>query len=250
MTHRKTQYLGQHMLVDAETIDYEVAMARSEGKMVLEIGGGTGNLTSAIYEKAKQIITIEKDPLMVEELEERFKGKRKIKIVQADFLEIPPNTYKADVIVGNIPYSASSPILFKLRDWEFGHAVLCVQKEFAERMIAKPGDRDYSRLSVMTQLYFTTRYLRTVSAGCFKPVPEVDSAIIILFPKREQIDKQRDQLITKLFVHRKKTLAAALGSREFTDSERKSITEKAGQAGLLKKRIFHLTPDEISPLLQ
>jgi len=250
MTHRKTQFLGQHMLVDAETIDYEVAMARSEGKMVLEIGGGTGNLTSAISEKAKQVVTIEKDPLMIDELEERFKGKRKIKIVQADFLEVPANTYKADVIVGNIPYSASSPILFKLREWEFEYAVLCVQKEFAERMIAKPGDRDYSRLSVMTQLYFTTRYLKTVLAGCFKPVPEVDSAIIVLFSKKEKIDKQRDQLITKLFVHRKKTLAAALRSREFTDSERKTIASRAEKAGLLKKRIFHLTPDEISPLLQ
>ena len=256
MTNRKTHFLGQHMLIDQETIDYEIAMARTKGKVVLEIGGGTGNLTEAIAKEAKQIITIEKDPEMVEELEERFsdktkdkKLKKKVKIVQADFLDIPADTYKADIIVGNIPYSASSPILFRLREWKFDHALLCVQKEFAERMVAKPGERDYSRLSIMSQIYFKTSYLRTVSKTCFSQMPAVDSAILILFPTKEKIDKKRDDLITKLFVHRKKTLAAALKSREF-EGIREKLESSGKKLDILNKRIFHLSQEEIMQLLK
>ncbi|MEM2974018.1 MAG: 16S rRNA (adenine(1518)-N(6)/adenine(1519)-N(6))-dimethyltransferase RsmA [Candidatus Micrarchaeia archaeon] len=252
MASKRTQILGQNMLVDSRVIEYEVAMARPEGMAVLEIGGGTGNLTAALLEKAKKVVTVEKDPEMAEELRVRFKGMKNLEIVEGDFLSLNPDEYrmsKIDIIVGNIPYSASSPIIFRLREWSFRHAVLCVQKEFAERMVAKPGDRNYSRLSVMVQIYFIAKYLKTVPAGCFRPVPEVDSAIVMLFPKGVQVDRARDIFITKLFVHRKKILSAALGSREFTSDERKSIAEKAGQAGLLKKRIFSLTPAEISTLL-
>jgi 16S rRNA (adenine1518-N6/adenine1519-N6)-dimethyltransferase len=249
MRNKRRQILGQHMLVSPEIIDYEVAMAKPEKRIVLEIGGGTGNLTEALAKKAKQVITIEIDPIMVEELEEKFGKKKKIRIINEDFLEIPANKYGAEIIAGNIPYSASSPILFKLREWKFDHAVLCVQKEFAERMIAKPGDRNYSRLSVMSQLYFTTRYLRTVTKSYFDPVPEVDSAIIMIFPKNEKVNKERDELITKLFVHRKKTLGAALKSREFTDVERTRISSKAEKMNLLKERIFRITTEELFQLI-
>ena len=250
MTNKRTHLLGQHMLVDSETLNYEVAMARPEGKTVLEIGGGTGNLTSSLLEKAKKVITVEIDPQKAEELNERFIGEKKLKIIESDFLSIPKDKYKADIIVGNIPYSASSPILFKLREWSFEHAVLCVQKEFADRMVAKPGDRNYSRLSVMSQIYFTPRYLKTVSAGCFRPIPEVDSAIVILFPKKEKILEKRDESITKIFIHRKKILAAAIKSRDFTDTERARLSSTAEQLGILKKRIFHISPEEILKLLK
>lgn len=245
MANKREQILGQHMLVNSEIIDYEVAMARPEKKTVLEMGGGTGNLTAALAENAKQVITIEIDPIMIKELQNRFKGKRKIRIIEGDFLEIPANKYKIDIIVGNIPYSASSSILFKLREWKFDLALLCVQKEFAERMIAKSGDRNYSRLSIMSQLYFTIRYLRTVPKTCFDPIPEVDSAIIMLFSKNEKVNEQRDKLITKLFVHRKKTLAAALKSREFTENEKDGILSKAEKMNLLKRRVFRMTSEEI-----
>jgi len=245
MTNKRTQKLGQHMLVDTEVIDYEIAMARLEDKAVLEIGGGTGNLTEALEKNAKKVTVIEKDQMMIDELKDKFKGKRKIKIIRGDFLEISPGKYEVEIIIGNIPYSVSSQIIFKLREWKFEHALLCVQKEFAERMIAKPGDRNYSRLSIMSQIYFKTTCLRDVPKTCFDPVPEVDSAIVLLFPKDEKINEKRDELITKLFVHRKKTLAAAIKSREFTEDERKNILSRAEKERISNKRVFHLTTEEI-----
>jgi len=250
MTHKRTQILGQHMLTDSETIDYEVALARPDGERVLEIGGGTGNLTAAILDKAKQVTTIEIDIDMIYELKQRFKGKRKLKIVEADFLDVPANEYKADIIMGNIPYSASSPILFRLREWKFERAVLCVQKEFAERMVARPATDDYSRLSVMSQIYFNPVFLKAVSKSCFDPVPKVDSAIILLFPNNEKINPERDRLITNLFVHKRRTLAAALKSREFTDDEKKRVLDRAGSLGLAEKRIFQLSVEEIISLVK
>ena len=139
-------------------------MLRPEGLTVLEIGGGTGNLTAKLAEVAKKLIVIERDTVLAEELKEMFEDKKNVEIIEADFLEMQPKQIgKIEVVAGNIPYSISSPILFKLLDYEFERALLCVQKEFGKRMVGKIGDEDYSRLSVMTQYYFDPVYLKTVT---------------------------------------------------------------------------------------
>lgn len=225
-------------LIDKNILEYEASFARVNGKVVLEIGGGTGNLTKALKkENPKFLYVIEKDKILANELK-KLEDER-TKVIIGDFLKIKP--FEVDVIVGNIPYSISSKILFKLIEWKFDHAVICVQKEFAERMVAKPGTKDYGRLSVMTQIYFKPILLKIVSRNCFRPVPKVDSAIVYLTKTNEEINKERDELIRKLFSHKKKNLLSAIKSREFTDEERKKIINRIKN---LDEKIFRLGVDE------
>jgi 16S rRNA (adenine1518-N6/adenine1519-N6)-dimethyltransferase len=235
--------LGQHMLVDRKIIEYEAEMARVEDKTVLEIGGGTGNLTEALISRAKKVVTVEKDPDLAEDLK-RFED---VKVINEDFLKLKP--FKVDVITGNVPYYISSPILFRLLDWEFEHALLCLQKEFAERMVAQPGTAEYGRLSVTTQLYFVPMLLKKVKKGSFRPVPRVDSAIVLLTPRNTPRDEKRDDMIRALFIHKNKTLSAAMKSREFSKEVAEKILTKAESLGLIKKRIFQLSPTEVVELV-
>lgn len=246
---RARRALGQHFLVDAAVIDYETAMARVNGQRVLEIGGGTGNLTVSIARHAKKIITVEKDQSLASMLRSKFAGMKNIEVVEGDFLAFDPDDFEIDVIVGNIPYALSSQILFRLRDWSFDRAVLCVQKEFAERMVAKPGTPDYSRLSVMTQLYFKPIFLKVVPRGCFSPVPEVDSAIVLLTKKGEKVDAGRDKFIERLFSHGKNTVHAALRAKEMKEGypDAAAVAQRLGLGG---RRVFSLSMAELLRLFE
>ncbi len=235
------------MLVSEKILEYEAAMLRPEGLTVLEIGGGTGNLTAKLAEVAKKLIVIERDTVLAEELKEMFEDKKNVEIIEADFLEMQPKQIgKIEVVAGNIPYSISSPILFKLLDYEFERALLCVQKEFGKRMVGKIGDEDYSRLSVMTQYYFDPVYLKTVTKGAFRPMPAVDSAVMLLKKKKVERNEKLEKFVEKLFSHKKNTLGAALKSREFENE--KQLLEYAKEKGLDKKRVYSLTIEELLEL--
>lgn len=256
MTNPRTKRFGQHMLMDEKALDYETAMLRPEDKIVLEIGGGTGNLSSRIAETAKRLIVVEKDKLMVEQLEELFEfdDKKNVSIIPADFLDITETEImkrakvkSIDLIVSNVPYSISSPLLFRLSEFSFERALLCLQKEFVQRMVAKPGDRDWSRLSVMTQLYFKPIYLRSVKRGSFRPMPRVDSAIVMLTKTDEFRDAERDKFIERLFSHRKNTVHSALRAEELKTNypSAESAVEKLN---LADRRVFTLTLNEIKSI--
>jgi 16S rRNA (adenine1518-N6/adenine1519-N6)-dimethyltransferase len=250
-SRRARKALGQTFLINEPTLDYEVAMARVEGAKVLEIGGGTGNLSERLAEQAKKLAIVEKDTALISLLKSKFSGKRKVEIIEGDFLTLGPKEFgsKIDVIIGNIPYSISSPILFRLRDWAFDRALLCVQKEFAERMVAKPGEKGYSRLSVMTQLYFKPIFLRVVPKGYFSPVPEVDSALVFLTKRDEAIHAERDKFIEHLFSHGKNTLHAAFRAREMKEIY-PNAPAAAQQLNLEKRRVHSLAIEELNKLFE
>jgi len=238
---------GQHMLINDKILDYEVAMLRPEGLAVLEIGGGTGNLTAKLAGKAKKLIVIEKDTDYVNELVEKFGGEKNVEILQGDFLQMKPEEIgKIDVVAGNVPYSISSPIIFKLLDYDFDRALLCVQKEFGKRIVAKVGEPDHSRLSVMTQYYFDPTYLKSVSKGSFRPIPKVDSAVIMLRKKNVKKNEELEKFVEKLFSHKNKTLGAALKSREFEGQG--ELLKYVGQEQLEKKRVYELKLSELIEL--
>jgi len=256
MTHPRTKRLGQHMLVDEKALDYEVAMLRPEGKVVLEIGGGTGNLSGRIAETAKKLIIVEKDGLMAERLQElfEFEESKGVEVIPADFLELSEaeimkrvKVKRIDLVISNVPYSISSQLLFRLPEFRFERALLCLQKEFVQRMVSKPGDRDWSRLSVMTQLYFKPIYLRSVKRGAFRPMPQVDSAMVMLTKTDEKRDAPRDKFIERLFSHRKNTVHSALRSEEL-ESNYPEANSAAEKLGLAERRVFTLTIEEIKRL--
>ena len=226
--------LGQHFLNSQGILDFEATLANPKGKTVLEIGPGDGRLTEKLLEKEPSSLTvIEKDSRWAEHLRTNFKDK--ITIIEGDFLEQSPPS--AEVIVGNLPYYISSPIIFSLAKLDFKYAVLMLQLEFAKRMVAKPKTREYGRLSVTSQLLFDVKLIKRVKKGSFTPPPKVDSAIILLKRKDFQMDKNLEEFIRIIFQHKNQMIRNALhhGGIE-TESE------------LPKKRARELSKEEITEL--
>lgn len=229
--------LGQHFLKDEKILEKEARIADVKGKKVLEIGAGDGRLTEKIVaNKPKIVYAVEKDRELVEKLEKRFQGNKNVKIISGDFLKIELPEF--EVVVGNIPYYITSPIIFRLKDYEFEKAVLIVQKEFAQKMVAQPGERNYGRLSVTSQLIFKTEPIAVIPRRFFVPQPKVDSALIILERTGRKLSRTEEDIIRGLFSHRNKTVRNALIHSKYPKEKIATL------GGVLKRRVKTLEPEE------
>ncbi|MDD5337564.1 MAG: 16S rRNA (adenine(1518)-N(6)/adenine(1519)-N(6))-dimethyltransferase RsmA [Candidatus ainarchaeum sp.] len=235
--------LGQHFLREKNTLAKEARLLGPMGKTVLEIGPGDGRLTEQLLlAGASRVIAVEKDIALVKVLEEKFSN-RPVHIIHADFLELDARKIgKIDRIAGNIPYYISSPIVFRLKEFEFEKALLMVQEEFAKKMVAKPGTSEYGRLSVTSQLFYEVEYVQKVGRNQFFPAPKVDSAIILLEKRQVQDTEALESTIRSIFQHKNRTLRNALLSSGF---EKEGI-EILG--AVLKKRPRELTLEEIKQI--
>lgn len=243
---------GQNFLIDCQALERQVGYADiKEDEVILEIGPGIGNLTKYLLQKAEGVIAVEKDPALAEILRKRFSGRENLRIVQGDVLEIKLPSY--DKVVSNIPYSLSSPLTFKLLREGFKKAVIMYQKEFAERMVAHPGSRSYSRLSVATYYYADARILELLSPRAFYPEPEVTSAVVELSPRPRpfQVPEQFFfEVLRALFAHRGKTVRKALLHAPLLSPNkgmRRKMLDHIDKI-LLEKRVFQLTPEEVAML--
>ena len=203
-SRRKQKMLGQNFLIDSNISKRIVDSAEiSEGEKVLEIGPGRGALTELLSSKGN-LIAIEKDKWLAVVLKQKFK--EKVQIIEGDILkwDVPP----IDVIVANLPYSISSPILFRLFSYEWTRAVLMFQEEFANRLVAKPGSKIYGRLSVMANHFVDTKKLFKVSKTAFQPQPKIHSQVVKLV--RREPDYALDdfdtfeKVVKSIFTHRRK----------------------------------------------
>jgi len=182
--------------------------------VILEIGPGTGNLTMKLLENAKKVIAVEIDPRMAVELQKRVQGTSHashLELIVGDFLKVDLPYF--DVCVANIPYQISSPLIFKLLSHRpiFRCAVLMFQREFALRLIAKPGDSLFCRLSINTQLLAKTSHLIKVSRNNFRPPPKVDSSVVRITPHNPPPPinfVEWDGLVRLCFSRKNKTLGA------------------------------------------
>ncbi len=167
------------MLVNRKVIGRIVGYAElEEDDVVLEVGCGTGNLTSALLKKSR-VVGIEKDVEMIKRLKKRFAAEingGKFTLIHGDALELefPP----FNKFVSNIPYKISSPLTFKLFKSDFELAIVMYQREFAERLCS-----ENSRLGVIAKAYCSTEILEIVRPSSFSPPPEVDSAIVRIIPE-------------------------------------------------------------------
>jgi len=228
--------LGQNFLKDKNILIKEVKLAGVKGKTVLEIGAGDGRLTEHILRsRPSKLIAVEKDDEFADLLKEKF-GK-KVKVVNADFLSY--DISKIDVVIGNIPYYITSQILFKIKDIEFKNAVLILQKEFAEKMIAEPNDHNYGRLSVTSQLFFDVKIIQKVSRHLFSPPPKVDSSMIVLKKRKNKVTEFDEEIIRILFQHKNKTVRNAL-----IDSKKFKMEEIEKLGDFLKKRVRTLSKEK------
>ncbi|KAJ3427406.1 dimethyladenosine transferase-related [Anaeramoeba flamelloides] len=209
------KHFGQHLLRNPLVVKSIVEKAKIKPTdIVLEIGPGTGNLTVKLLEKAKRVIAIEFDPRMVVELQKRMQGHqyaKKLEIIQGDAIKIDFPFF--NVCVANLPYNISSPFVFKLLTHEpiFRHAVVMFQREFAMRLIARPENNLYCRLSVNTQLLSEVKHLLKVAKNNFKPPPKVDSSVVMIKPRNPRPEIQFtewDGFIRLCFLRKNKTLGA------------------------------------------
>lgn len=206
---------GQHLLKNQMIIKEIVNKANIKpSEIVLEIGPGTGNLTMLLLEVAKQVVAVEVDPRMVAQLLKRVgisEYQHKLKLIQGDVLKSTLPFF--DLCVANIPYQISSPLIFKLLSHRplFKCAVLLIQREFAMRLVAKPGSEFYCRLSVNVQLLARVDHLMKVSKKNFSPPPKVESSVVRIEPKHPLPNinfTEWDGLLRICFSRKNKTLAA------------------------------------------
>ncbi|XP_060092419.1 probable dimethyladenosine transferase [Heteronotia binoei] len=211
--------LGQHILKNPLIVNSIVEKAALRPTdVVLEVGPGTGNMTVKMLEKVKKVIACELDVKLVGELQKRVQGTHltsKLEIKIGDVLKSDLPFF--DACVANLPYQISSPFIFKLllhRPF-FRCAVLMFQKEFALRLVARPGSPQYCRLSVNTQLLARVDHLMKVGRNNFKPPPKVESSVVRIEPKNPPppINFQEwDGLLRIVFIRKNKTLSAVFNS--------------------------------------
>ncbi|PWU04556.1 MAG: ribosomal RNA small subunit methyltransferase A [Terriglobia bacterium] len=189
-----------------------IAAAAAPGRepLIIEIGPGRGALTEKLLQRADRVVAIELDSHLVEHLRGRFAGESRLEIVHADVLETSLDHWGRAPVAGNLPYYITSPILERIARLNVPRAVFLVQKEVAERLAAKPGQREYGFLTVQVGLRMASRLLFDVKPSAFRPPPKVDSAVVLLEP-REQQPALSDagsflRFVGQCFRHKRKTI--------------------------------------------
>ncbi len=216
------QPLGQHFLRDLSIVKKIVEAAELKpGHLTLEIGPGRGVLTGELLGKGVQLTAVELDHGMVKDLDLRFKGCGRFKILQSDILKTDldalfPDSSGPIRVMGNLPYSITSPIFEKIMSWsKWDVAIFLIQKEVAERIASRPGSKVFGVLSLAVQLFAEAEILFDVAPESFNPPPRVTSTVIRLRRKQspdlsaEKIPFFFD-LVHGAFAHRRKTIANSL----------------------------------------
>ena len=208
--------LGQNFLIDDKVLETIVNITLIENKTILEIGPGTGNLTSFILKKKpKKVIVVEKDTVLANDLNNNFKNQ--LTIINKDILKIDESSLSNEnlIVFGNLPYNISTEILSKwiinLNDnfW-FDSLILMFQKEVADRIIAKFNTSSYGRLSIMSNWKLNIKKICDIKPESFSPKPKIDSSLLFFSPKKNFFKIKNPKTLEKItrifFNHRRKML--------------------------------------------
>lgn len=236
---RRRKKLGQHFLISSKLANRIINFSRiNPDDVVIEVGAGKGALTRQLINKASVVIAIEIDSFYSDYVKNKFSDANNFIIINEDVLKIDiPDVLKqyevaSEVvkIIGNIPFSITSPLI----DWliaqrnNISQATLMIQRELAERLIAQRGEIAYGKLSVIANLYFFRKYGFEVKRNMFRPIPKVDASVIQLTP-RDELSLPLEEKNVQLFVEflsacfgypRKtllKNLQLAIGSKKDTN---------------------------------
>jgi 16S rRNA (adenine1518-N6/adenine1519-N6)-dimethyltransferase len=208
--------LGQNFLIDRNVLEQIVDTVQIANKEILEIGPGSGNLTSHILKKKpKKLHVIEKDNDLALLLNEKFNGE--INIINEDVLKIAENKISKEklTVFGNLPYNISTEILSKWiinlkKEFWFNDLVLMFQKEVADRIIAKHDTSNYGRLSILSNWKLNVKKIIDIKPISFSPRPKIDSTLLVFTPKKKifELDNPKNlEMLTRIFFsHRRKML--------------------------------------------
>jgi len=241
MTRR--QALGQHFLRSKKALNQIIeAIAPQPEDLIMEIGAGKGALTFPLARRCGQVIAIEKDTKLIPFLTE--KSLPNLSVIQGDILRLdwekllaPYQPWKGPVkLAGNLPYSISSPLLFRVLEKRtlFSLIVFLLQREVAARVCAPPGSKDYAPLSIFFNIFFETNLVRVFPPHVFSPPPQVQSALITLRPRPQPLYRIQDwprfqDFLRGCFRHRRKLLVNNLRRLGY---EEKKINEALTAAQL------------------
>jgi 16S rRNA (adenine1518-N6/adenine1519-N6)-dimethyltransferase len=250
---------GQHFL-KSENLLAEIAGFAKVGAddVVLEIGAATGNMTK-YFVNAKKVYAVEIDNSLYLKLMGNMKQFPNVECINSDVLkyDFPKDINK---IVGNLPYEISSPVTEKvlkfLNKQELSGkstlAILMYQLEFAERMTAFPGLKEYSRLSVLVNYYSEAKILKKISKTAFRPAPKVESAVVELKPIGVEDDEKLFALAKILFMHKNKNVVNALiNSRDHLKlKDKKELKDVLPNiiGKIAEKKVFYLEIDEMQKM--
>jgi len=208
---RAKKRLGQNFLHDEVIIAQIIQLVRPEqAQKIIEIGPGTGALTDYLAAADVPLSLIEFDPDLIGPLKQRYGNQNHVTVHHQDALQLQLNQGPY-LLVGNLPYNISSPLLIHLmkQSEQIARAVFMLQKELVQRICSEPGVKAFGRLSVMLQHRFHCYAALTVPPEAFKPVPKVDSQIIELIPKQNPTDVDLSSLefiVKQAFAQRRKTI--------------------------------------------
>jgi 16S rRNA (adenine1518-N6/adenine1519-N6)-dimethyltransferase len=250
---RTRKRFGQHFLESAWADKVVAAIAPAPDDVFLEIGPGAGVLTFRLAPRVAHLTAIEIDRDLVAELRPRLPAN--VTLIAGDFLSRDlrladsglqsglnqsaiDNRQSPIRVAGNLPYNVSSPILFRLLELQAGHpmrdATLMLQKEVADRIVARPGSADYGVLSVLTQWKASVSRLLTLPPGAFRPAPKVTSSLVRLIFRPPEIGvsspAEFERLVRSVFTQRRKTLTNAL--RPYAEAAGHSAAAGLRQAGI------------------
>lgn len=235
---RLTKSLGQNFLTDVNIIRKIVETAEvDKNDLVLEIGPGIGALTAQLAEKAGKVIAVEIDRHLLAPLSETLGDYGNVQVIHADIMQTDLWELTADwdgslKVVSNLPYYITTPIIMSLLEsgipWHL--LVFMVQKEVVNRIVAMPGTKDYSALSVAVRYYAEPKLSFYVSRNCFIPKPDVDSAVVKL--KKRSLSQPADlsreflfRVIRASFSQRRKTLLNSLGKQPWLEGGKERLRE-------------------------
>jgi len=228
MKHVARKRFGQNFLTDDHVLNNIIdAIAPRRGETMVEIGPGLAAMTALLLKSLDHMHVVELDRDLVTRLEKAYPRERLTvhsgDALKFDFGSIPVPDGQKLRVVGNLPYNISSPLLFHLA--EFAHLVedqhFMLQKEVVERMVAEPGTKAYSRLSVMLQWRYDMAMLFIVPPTAFDPPPQVDSAIVRMVPTRRQLPcdgKRLEAVVAKAFSQRRKVIRNCVAGM-FTEAQ-------------------------------
>ncbi len=273
MVRAKKRY-GQHFLVDKNIICKILDLAEvDKGESVLEIGPGTGTLTEALLDRGANVTSIEVDRELAALLSKNFEGERRLTVINADALKTDLTAIAGErggrlKLVSNLPYNISGPMLARLIEQReaFSLMVLMLQKEVAQRVVARPSTKDYGALSVICQAFTDASYGFEVSPRCFSPRPKVVSAVIALSvretPSIDVLNEEDFKRVVKAaFAQRRKTISNSLktlglGAKTIAealeglgmDTSRRAETLSVEEFGALASRLYGEQADKESGL--
>jgi 16S rRNA (adenine1518-N6/adenine1519-N6)-dimethyltransferase len=207
--------LGQNFLIDREVLDLIVSSCDVTNKEILEIGPGTGNLTTYILKKKPQkIYVVEKDDELALLLKDKFENE--IEVINNDILKVEENKISDQklTVFGNLPYNISTEILSKWiinigkKIW-FESLVLMFQKEVADRIIAESNSSKYGRLSILTNWKLNVKKIIDIRPESFSPRPKIDSSLLLFTPKKDSFelkDAKNLEMITRVFFSQRRKM--------------------------------------------